>query len=196
MPEARCGRARARCRRWYRSCCFVGAGIGNQKDIRGNMNKINLAEISIERSRSPKGQFRRLSQHISQALAGVNGIGASGLNQPFEVDLVRVPAGATNWPYHSHSAKWELYLFLAGRGQVRTPGGIADVREGDCVIHPPSEAHQITNTGATDLVYYIVADNPASDVRHFPDTKKWLFPGQPGPVRVSAAAGSCFEGEE
>jgi len=160
------------------------------------MNKINLAEISIEKSRSPKGQYRRLSQHISQALAGVNGIGSSGLAQPFEVDLVRVPAGASNWPFHSHSAKWELYMIIAGRGQVRTPDGTADVREGDCIVHPPREAHQITNTGATDLVYYIISSNPESDLRHFPDTNKWLIPGQPGPVKVSAAANSCFDGEE
>jgi uncharacterized cupin superfamily protein len=160
------------------------------------MNKINLAEIPIEKSRSPKGQFRRLNQHISQALAGVNGIGTSGLSQPFEVDLVRIPAGATNWPFHSHSAKWEMYLIITGRGQVRTPGGVAEVREGDCIVHPPREAHQITNTGATDLVYYLVSDNHSSDVRHFPDTNKWLFPGQPAPVRVAGASGSCYDGEE
>jgi uncharacterized cupin superfamily protein len=160
------------------------------------MNKINLAEITIERSRSPKGQYRRLSQHISQALAGVNGIGISGLAQPFEVELVRVPAGATNWPFHSHSVKWELYMIIAGRGQVRTPAGVADVREGDCIMHPPGEAHQITNTGATDLVYYIVSDNPPSDVRHFPDTNKWLVPGLPAPVHVAGVAKDCYQGEE
>ena len=160
------------------------------------MNKINLAEISIEKSRSPKGLYRRLSQHISQALAGVNGIGSSGLSQPFEVDLVCVPAGAMNWPLHSHSGKWELYLILTGRGQVRTSTGLADVREGDCVIHPPGEAHQITNTGATDLVYYFVSDTHASDVRHFPESNKWLFPGQAAPVRLAGKSGSCFDGEE
>jgi uncharacterized cupin superfamily protein len=160
------------------------------------MNKINLAEISIEKSRSPKGRFRRLSQHISQALAGVNGIGASGQEQPFEVDLVRIPAGAVNWPYHSHSSKWELYLVLAGRGQVRTPKGIADLREGDCLVHPPGEAHQIKNTGATDLVYYIIADNPALDIRHFPDTNKWQVPGLPQPVHLATVANNCFDGEE
>jgi uncharacterized cupin superfamily protein len=160
------------------------------------MNKINLVEISIERSRSPKGQFRRLSQHISQALAGVNGLGASGLALPFEVDLVRVPAGAVNWPFHSHSVKWELYMIITGRGQMRTPNGTADVREGDCIVHPPGEAHQIINTGATDLVYYIIADSPPSDVYHFPDTNKWQVPGLPKPVRLAGVAGSCYEGEE
>lgn len=160
------------------------------------MNKINLAEISIEKFRSPKGQYRRLSQHVSQALAGVNGLGTSGMALPFEVELVRVPAGAINWPYHSHSARWELYLIIAGRGEVRTPSGVANVREGDCMVHPPGEAHQITNTGATDLVYYIIADTPASDVRHFPDSKKWQVPGLPHPVRLAGPAGDCYDGEE
>jgi uncharacterized cupin superfamily protein len=160
------------------------------------MNKINLAEISIEKSRSPKGRFRRLSQHISQALAGVNGLGASGLAQPFEVDLVRVPAGAVNWPYHSHSAQWELYLVLAGRGQVRTPGGVFDLREGDCLVHAPGEAHQIINTGATDLIYYIIADNAAHDICSYPDSNKWRLPGLPNLVRVSSLPNDCYHGEE
>jgi uncharacterized cupin superfamily protein len=160
------------------------------------MNKINLAEIAIEKFQSPKGQFRRLSQQVSQALAGVNGLGTSGMAVPFEVELVRVPAGAVNWPYHSHSAKWELYLIITGRGEVRTPAGVAKVREGDCLIHPPGEAHQITNTGATDFVYYIIANTPASDVRHFPDTKKWHMPGQQNPVRLAGPASDCYDGEE
>lgn len=160
------------------------------------MNKINLTEISIEKYRSPKGQFRRLSQHISQALAGVNGLGTSGTEAPFEVELVRIPAGAINWPYHSHSARWELYLIIAGRGEVRTPGGVGKVREGDCLVHAPGEAHQITNTGATDLVYYIVANNAASDVRHFPDSNKWHVPGFPHPMRLAGPAGDCYDGEE
>jgi uncharacterized cupin superfamily protein len=160
------------------------------------MNKINLSEIPIETTRSPKGSFRRLSQHVSQALTGVNGLGTSGLAQPFEVDLVRIPVGAVNWPYHSHSAQWEMYLILTGRGQVRTPNGVVDLREGDCIIHPPGEPHQITNTGASDLVYYIIADNPVSDVCHFPDSNKWHMPGLPHPVRVSAQSSNYYDGEE
>jgi uncharacterized cupin superfamily protein len=118
----------------------------------------------------------------------------SGLKQPFEVEMIRLPAGAVNWPYHSHSAQWEFYMIIAGRGQVRTPDGIADIREGDCLIHPPGEPHQIKNTGASDLVYYVVANDPPSDVCHYPDTNKWSLPGQPVPVRVQAS--DYYDGEE
>src|SRR5262245_40693986 len=151
------------------------------------MNKINLAGIPIEQHRSPKGRYRRLSQHLSRALSGINGLARSGLAQPFEVELVRLPAGAVNWPYHSHSSQWEVYLVLSGRGQVRTPAGHANIREGDCLLHPPGEPHQIINKGATDLVYYVIADNPSADVRHYPDSGKWTLPGQLNPVRIQPA---------
>ncbi len=159
-----------------------------------DMNKINLVEIPVEQSRSPRGRYRRFSQDISRALTGVNGIGKDGVAQPFEVELVRIPAGAVNWPYHSHSTQWEVYLILSGRGQLRTPEGFAALREGDCLVHPPGEPHQISNTGATDLVYYVIANDPALDVCHYPDTNRWSLPGQPGPVRVQPS--NYYDGEE
>jgi hypothetical protein len=45
-------------------------------------------------------------------------------------------------------------------------------------------------------VYYIIADNPASDVCHYPDTNKWQVPGLPNLVRVAAVSNNCYEGEE
>ena len=157
------------------------------------MNRINLAEVPIEERRSPKGRFHLLSQDISRALAGANGLGKHG-QQPFEVELVRLPSHATNWPLHSHSAQWEFYLIVSGRGQVRATSGVFDVREGDCFIHPPGEAHQLTNSGAADLVYYVIGDNPPSDVCHYPDSNKWAVPGMERPVRVQPA--SYYDGEE
>ena len=158
------------------------------------MNKVNLAAIPFEQNRSPKGRYRMVRQDISLALAGLNGLGKSGLKQPFNVELVRLPAGAVNAPYHCHLVRWELYLVLAGRGLVRTPDGTLELREGDCLIHPPGEPHQITNSGATDLVYYLIGNDSPSDVCHFPDTNKWSLPGQPQPVRVQPS--NYYDGEE
>ena len=158
------------------------------------MNKIHLTEVPIERSSSPKGRFRRLIQHISRALTGMNGLARLDRPQPFDVELVRLPAGALNWPYHSHSLQWEICLILSGRGQVRTPAGTGMIREGDCLLHPPGEPHQIRNTGAVDLVYYMIADNPPVDICHYPDTNKWALPGQPRPVKIQPL--DVYDGEE
>jgi uncharacterized cupin superfamily protein len=157
------------------------------------MNKINIGEVPIVERKSPKGKFRLMRQNISRALAGVNGLEKSG-KQPFEVELVRLPPRAINWPYHSHSAQWEFYFIVSGRGQVRTPDGNFEVRDGDCLMHPPGEPHQMTNTGATDLLYYVIADSPISDVVHYPDSKKWKLPGQPEAARVLPA--NYYDGEE
>jgi len=158
------------------------------------MKKINLSAVTAEEGRSPKGRFRRFSQNITAAMRATNGEKTRALPWPFEVELVRVPPRAVNWPYHSHTAQWEFYVILAGRGQVRTAAGVCEVREGDCLAQPPGEAHQLTNTGATDLLYYLIADNPPSDACHYPDTNKWTLPEQGTPVRVTPVA--YYDGEE
>jgi uncharacterized cupin superfamily protein len=158
------------------------------------MKKINLAAVAVAEGRSPKGRYRRLRQDITAAMRQTNGEARHPLDWPFEVELVRLPPQAVNWPFHSHTAQWEFYLIVAGRGQVRTPAGVSEVREGDCLAHPPGEPHQLTNTGATDLLYYLIADNPASDACHYPDTNKWGLPGQSKPVSVTPV--EYYDGEE
>ena len=86
---------------------------------------------------------------------------------------MRLPAGAANFPFHAHAAQWELYVFIEGRGEVRGPAETISVEPGESVIFPPGEAHQIRNTGDTDLVYYVIADHHPADVTTYPDTGKW-----------------------
>lgn len=158
------------------------------------MNRVNLADIGPEDSASPKGRYHRVRLNIAAALAAKRNGSPSPDQCPFDVELVRVPPRAANWPYHAHSTQWEFYLIVSGRGQVRTPQGRFDVREGDCVLHPPGEAHQLTNTGAVDLMYYVIADNPAGDACHYPDSDKWMLPRQSKSVRLQPVG--YYDGEE
>jgi mannose-6-phosphate isomerase-like protein (cupin superfamily) len=116
------------------------------------MKKINLTAVPATEARSPKGRFRIYSQDILTAMRQTNGDRLSGSPLPFEVKMIRLPPRAASGPYRSHSARWVFYQIITGRGQVRTPAGTADLREGDCVMHPPGEAHQLLNTGAVDLL--------------------------------------------
>jgi len=158
------------------------------------MKKINLSTVGVDECKSPKGRFRLFSQDISAAIRQGNGEKTRTTACPFDVELVRLPPRAANYPLHSHSAQWEFYMIVSGRGQVRTPAGITEIREGDYLVHPPGEAHQLINTGAVDLIYYIIADNPTSDVCHYPDTNKWGVPGQAKLVRVEPT--EYYDGEE
>jgi len=158
------------------------------------MKKINLSAVPVEECKSPKGRFRLFGQDISAAIRQGNGEKSRTAPCPFDVELVRLPPRAANYPYHSHSAQWEFYMIVSGRGQVRTPAGTTEVREGDYAVIPPGEAHQLINTGAADLVYYVIADNPPSDICHYPDSNKWGVPGQPKLVRVQPT--EYYDGEE
>jgi len=158
------------------------------------MKKINLNAVPVQESRSPKGRFRQFSQDVLSAMRQTNGDRLSGIQFPFDIKLVRLPPRAANGPYRSHSVRWVFYQIISGRGVVRTPGGTNEVREGDCVMHQPGEAHQLLNTGAVDLVYHFITDNPASDACYFPDSNKWSLPGHPKPVRVQPA--EFYDGEE
>lgn len=158
------------------------------------MKKINLDVVPVQESHSPKGRFRQYTQDLLSAMRQTNGDRMSGVRFPFEIKMVRLPSRAANGPYRSHSARWVYYQIISGRGVVRTPAGTVEVREGDCVMHPPGEAHQLLNTGAVDLLYSFITDNPPSDACYFPDSNKWSLPGHAKPVRVQPA--EFYDGEE
>ncbi|HVY71858.1 MAG TPA: cupin domain-containing protein [Verrucomicrobiae bacterium] len=137
------------------------------------MNKVNLDQIDWFEQRSPKGRFHVFRKNVSTALGGKRDIGEWGGGHPFDLELYRMPPGATNFPYHSHASQWEMYLVVDGTGQVRTPAGWEPIRAGDTFLCPPGEPHQIQNNGTVDLLFYVIADNPRADVNHYPDSNKW-----------------------
>ncbi len=124
--------------------------------------------------RSPRGRFHLFRRHISEALGAPRDAGVAGGGHPFDVEMVRLPPGATNFPFHAHAAQWELYLVLGGSGQLRAGDAVTTVAAGDSFVCPPGEAHQLANTGTEDLVYYVVADNPPADIVAYPDSGKWF----------------------
>lgn len=138
------------------------------------MKIINSSKTAEDSWLPPKGKFGNHSKDLSIALGRKPE--STDLNQrhPFDVSICRIPAGKTNWPFHSHSAQWEFYHVISGSGQVRDENETSDIKEGDAFIFKPGEAHQITNNGINDLVLYLVADNPIGDSCYYPDSKKWM----------------------
>ncbi len=64
----------------------------------------------------------------------------------------RVPPGVTT-AAHYHRQSEEIYYILAGRGQMRIENETTEVSAGDAIAIPPVLEHQITNTGAEELVF-------------------------------------------
>src|SRR5438445_2367441 len=142
------------------------------------MRKVNVKDIPEQERKSPKDKFHKFVKNISIALGREPESLDLGKRHPFDLTLVRIPKGKSYCPYHAHSAESELYLVVSGRGSIRDKDGITEVGPGDAFLFQPGEAHQLTNAGDEDFVYYVIADNPSSggttgDSCYYPDSGKW-----------------------
>lgn len=159
------------------------------------MRKINVRDVPAEKWASPKGKFVTMDQNISQALGRNRDSMDLMERHPFDVELCRIPPGTAACPFHSHSAQWEYYQVISGRGQARDATGLNPIEAGDAFIFRPGEPHQLINDSAEDLVVLIVADNPVGESCHYPDSGKWMV-RSPERRLIRSDAFDYFDGEE
>src|SRR6267142_5607522 len=166
------------------------------------MRKINLKDVPEQEQKSPKGKFGRITKNISVALGREPESLDLSKRHPFDLALVRIPKGKSLCPYHAHAAESELYLVISGRGNVRDKDGVTEVGPGDAFLFQPGEAHQLSNAGDEDFVYYVIADNPRSgahgrDSCYYPDSGKWAVMRDGfEDVIVKGKETDYYEGEE
>lgn len=146
------------------------------------MRKVNTNDIAEEAWSSPKGKFGGASKEISVALG----------RQPQSTDLKeRHPCGVGG------RAQWEFYHVMSGAGLVRHQEGTTPIEAGDAFLFEPGQPHQLINDGSSDLVLYVVADNPIGESAHYPDTGKWLVRSPEHRVlRSDAQDHDYYDGEE
>lgn len=159
------------------------------------MKIVNLRDITEQPWTSPKGKFSAASREVSEALGRRPLSTDLRERHPFDVEICRIPAGKANYPYHSHSAQWEFYQIISGRGQVRHQNGTSAIEAGDTFIFPPDEPHQLINDSAEDLVVMVIADNPVGESCHYPDSDKWLV-RSPARALIRSAPLDYLDGEE
>jgi len=162
------------------------------------MRKVNTKDIVELSWTSPKGKFVGAGKEISEALGRKPQSTDLKERHPFDVEICRIPPGKTPYPYHSHSAQWEFYHVISGKGIIRHKDGRTPIEAGDAFIFEPSEPHQLINPvsdSKEDLVLYVVADNPIGESCHFPDSQKWMV-RSPERRLIRSEALEYFDGEE
>jgi uncharacterized cupin superfamily protein len=91
-------------------------------------------------------------------------------------NLTVVPPGKRAFPFHSHLANEEMFFIIEGRGEVRIGAETRPIRKGDVIACPPGgrdTAHQIVNTGETELRYLAVSTRISPEVCEYPDSDKY-----------------------
>jgi uncharacterized cupin superfamily protein len=159
------------------------------------MLKVNTNDLPEDKWSSPKGKFAGAGKQVSEALGRKPTSTDLKERHPFDVEICRIPQGKSAYPYHSHSAQWEFYHVISGRGVVRDASGSTPIGQGDAFLFEPGQPHQITSHASEDLVLYVVADNPIGESTHYPDSNKWAV-RSPERKLVRAASQDYYEGEE
>lgn len=140
------------------------------------MRIVNTGRLDEVKWASPKRKFSGAGKQVSEALGRLPESTDLDDRHPFDVEIQRLPPGATACPYHAHSAQWEFYHVISGSGVVRHEDGTTGVGPGDAFLFKPGQPHQISNDGAEDLLLYCVADNPVGEAWWYPDSGKWSVP--------------------
>lgn len=107
-------------------------------------------------------------------------------------NLTAVAPGKRSCPFHSHRVEEEMFLILEGSGELRFGDARHPLRAGDVIACPaggPETAHQIINTGETEMRYLAVSTQSEAEICEYPDSGKYLAfapgdeSGQTAPAR-------------
>ncbi len=138
------------------------------------MRKVNTNNMTEIPWASPKGKFVGAGKQISEELGRKPQSTDLMERHPFDVEIMRIPPGKAPYPFHSHSAQWEFYHVISGRGVARHQEGSTPIEPGDAFLFRPGQPHQLINEGSEDLVVYVIADNPIGESAYYPDSNKWI----------------------
>lgn len=91
-------------------------------------------------------------------------------------NLTAVPPGKRAFPHHNHRFNEEMFFVVEGRGEVRIGEQTFPIRAGDVIACPPGGpevAHQIVNSGDSELRYLAVSTRHSPEVVDYPDSGKF-----------------------
>ena len=133
---------------------------------------VNLADLDVQPvspARAPQGPNAAMYDRRSAEIA--SRIGARQLGYQLTV----VAPGKRACPFHSHRAEEEMFLILEGSGELRYGEQRHAIRTGDIIACPtggPETAHQIINTGTTELRYLAISTIAPAEICEYPDSGK------------------------
>src|SRR3954465_10572522 len=121
-------------------------------------NIINISDVKLE-PRPP--QFAPTGAAAERFEARVGMIAPKLGAKKLGYNLTAVPPGKRAYPFHSHRAREEMFFIIEGAGDVIAcpPGG-------------PETAHQIVNTGSTEIRYLAISTMQSPEICEYPDTGK------------------------
>jgi len=133
-----------------------------------NLDQIQLAPCPPHNT-APGDAAQRFDGRTGQVAAR---IGARKLGY----NITAVPPGKRAFPLHSHRVNEEMFFVIEGSGELRVGEATHAIRAGDVIACPPGgpeTAHQIRNTGATEMRVLAVSTRMWPEIADYPDSGKF-----------------------
>jgi uncharacterized cupin superfamily protein len=136
-------------------------------------------------------EFTRTLSHGEKFEARLAPVGSKLGALKLGYNVTVVAPGKRAFPFHNHHANEEMFFVLEGEGTLRFGDQQHPVRKGDFVACPcggPDVAHQLVNSGTTELRYIAVSTMLDTDIFQYPDSGKFGVVGGRPPGRPATEA--------
>ena len=133
-----------------------------------NVKTAEYREVDLNQFHDPDGEHRHQFGFLKSTVVSPYKTGEGKVSAAFYT----LQPGQSNYPYHQHLGREEMFYVISGKGTLRTPKGDREVCEGDFVFFPPNEngAHMLTNTSDAPMSYLDIDTYTPSDVVLYPDS--------------------------
>lgn len=145
---------------------------------------LNIAEVELK-ARPPA--FAATGAAAERFDARMGAIASKLGAQKLGYNVTAVPPGKRAFPFHNHRVNEEMFFILEGSGEIRIGEAVHPIRAGDVIACPPGgkeTAHQIINSGSSELKYLAVSTRLSPDIAEYPDSGKFgvlaEFPAEAG----------------
>lgn len=110
------------------------------------------------------------AQRTNKSLGDLTGLTGFGFH------IISVPVGCVSTEFHRHHHEDECVYVLQGEGEAVIGETVTAVKPGDFIgYRAGGEAHQLRNTGATELRCIVVGERRDHDVGDYPLKGKRIF---------------------
>ncbi len=121
-------------------------------------------------------EFAREMKHGDRFAARIAPIAAKLGAKKLGYNLTSVAPGKRAFPFHNHHSNEEMFFVIEGSGTLRFGKKEYPVGPGDVIGCPPGGpevAHQLINTGSSELRFLAVSTLLDTDIWQYPDSNKW-----------------------
>ena len=139
------------------------------------MNKpiINIADVELQALPEAFAPTGSATERFGMRMGAIGPrIGAQKLGY----NLTAIAPSKRAFPFHNHRVNEEMFFILEGAGEIRIGDARYPVRSGDIIACPPGgpeTAHQLINTGATELKFLAISTALYPELAEYPDSGKF-----------------------